>query len=132
MKNQQLNSTQVTKMDTPISKGTKMLLVSGLLAGPLFIVVVLVQAFTRQGFDLARLPLSLLSVGDMGWIQITNFIVTGLLAVACAVGIWQRLHPGRSGTWGPLLIGVYGAGLIAAGVFSPDPALGFPIVDKEN
>ncbi len=121
-----MNSSPVAKMDTTVSKGTKTLLVSGILAGPLFIVVILIQAFTRQGFDVVRLPLSLLSLGDLGWIQMTNFVVDGLLAAACAVGIWQRLHPGRGGIWGPLLVGVYGAGLIAAGVFPPDPALGFP------
>jgi hypothetical protein len=36
------------------------------------------------------------------------------------------LRPGRGGTWGPLLVGAYGAGLIAAGVFVADPADGFP------
>jgi Protein of unknown function (DUF998) len=46
-------------------------------AGPLFILVGLLQAFTRDGFDLRRHPLSLLSNGDLGWIQIANFIVTG-------------------------------------------------------
>jgi hypothetical protein len=126
MKNQQFNGTQVAKMDTPLSKGTKTLLVFGIVAGPLFIVMVLIQAFIRQGFDVVRLPLSLLSVGDLGWIQMTNFVVDGLLALACAVGIWQRLHPGRGGTWGPILVSIYGVGLIAAGIFPPDPALGFP------
>jgi|SRR6266545_694453 len=32
----------------------------------------------------------------------------------------------RGGTWGPLLLGLYGLGLIGAGIFSADPALGFP------
>lgn len=32
----------------------------------------------------------------------------------------------RGGTWGPLLLGLYGLGLICSGVFRPDPALGFP------
>jgi hypothetical protein len=126
MKNYQLKSTPVAKMDTPMSKGTKTLLVSGIVAGPLFIVVVLIQVFTRQGFDLVRLPLSLLSLGDLGWIQKTNFVVDGLLAVACAVGLRRRLYPDLGGTWGPFLVGVYGVGLIAAGFFPPDPAFGFP------
>ena len=30
------------------------------------------------------------------------------------------------GTWGPLFIGVYGIGMIAAGIFSTDPSFGFP------
>jgi uncharacterized membrane protein YhaH (DUF805 family) len=36
------------------------------------------------------------------------------------------MRPGRGGTWGPLLIGVYGVGLVMGGVFVADPALGFP------
>src|SRR5207253_8054431 len=41
-------------------------------------------------------------------------------------GLWRRLHPGPAGTWGPLLIGAYGLGLILVGVFTTDPANGFP------
>ena len=73
-----------------------------------------------------RHDVSLLSTGDLGWIQITNFLVTGLLTLACAVGMRRVLHSGRGSTWGPLLIGVYGLGLIGAGIFTADPALGFP------
>jgi Protein of unknown function (DUF998) len=105
---------------------TRALLACGVAAGPLFIVVALLQVLTRDGFDLSRHPLSLLSLGDLGWIQIGNFVVTGLLAVAFAVGLRRVLHPGRGGTWGPLLLGAFGVGLIAGGVFVPDPALGFP------
>jgi hypothetical protein len=47
----------------------------------------------------------LLSLGDLGWIQIANFVVTGALFVACAVGLRRVLHPGRAGTWGPRLVG---------------------------
>jgi hypothetical protein len=39
------------------------LLACGILAGPLFVAVGLIQAFTRVGFDLCRHPLSLLSLG---------------------------------------------------------------------
>ena len=35
-------------------------------------VVSLTQAATRAGFDLTRHPLSALSNGDLGWLQITN------------------------------------------------------------
>jgi hypothetical protein len=54
-----------------------------------------------DGFDLSRHPISLLSLGSLGWIQIANFVVTGGLYVACAVGMWRALRPGRNGTWGP-------------------------------
>jgi hypothetical protein len=108
------------------ASATRALLAGGVIAGPLFIVVGLLQAFTREGFDLRRHPLSLLSNGDLGWIQITNFVVTGLLFTGAAVGMRRVLHPGRGGTWGPLLIGAVGVGMIAAGVFVADPADGFP------
>ncbi|TME12052.1 MAG: DUF998 domain-containing protein, partial [Chloroflexi bacterium] len=42
------------------------------------------------------------------------------------IGMRRVLHPGRGGTWGPLLVGVYGLGLISAGIFVPDPMNGFP------
>lgn len=105
---------------------TRALLACGVLGGPLFIVAGLAQAFTRPGFDLRRQAISMLSLGDLGWIQIANFVVSGALILALAVGIWRALHPGRAGTWGPLLIGAYGAGLVGAGFFHPDPSYGFP------
>jgi Protein of unknown function (DUF998) len=105
---------------------TRALLACGVVAGPLFMILSMVQAFTRPGFDLRRLPISMLSLGDLGWIQITNFLITGLLAVAMAIGTRQALHPGRAGTWGPLLIGAYGVGMFGAGIFHPDPSYGFP------
>jgi hypothetical membrane protein len=93
------------------SGGTKVprvLLACGVVAGPLYVVVGLIQMFIHDGFDIRRHALSLLSNGDLGWIQITNFLVTGLLVIAGAAGMRRVLHGSRGGTWGPLLIGVYG------------------------
>ncbi len=106
---------------------TRALLIAGLIAGPLYVVTGLLQAFTRDGFDLRRHALSLLSNGDLGWIQVANFVVSGLLVVAAAVGMRRALPGGRGATWGPLLLGLYGLGLVGAGLFRADPALGFPI-----
>ena len=105
---------------------TRALLACGIVAGPLFLTVALLQALTRQGFDLARHPISLLSLGELGWVQTANFVVTGLLYVACAVGMRQVLGRGRGGTWGPRLVGALGVGLIMSGVFVADPGAGFP------
>jgi len=104
---------------------TRALLACGAIAGPLFIGVALAQSLTRPGFDLGQ-HISLLSLGDLGWIQITNFVAAGALFVACAVGMRRVLHPGRAGTWGPILTGAFGVSLIAGGVFVADPGLGFP------
>src|ERR1700730_17789657 len=105
---------------------TSALLTCGVVAGPLFVIVVILEVLTRPGFDLGRHPISLLSLGDFGWIQIANFIGSGLLMVAFAIGLRRVLRGSQGGTWGPLLIAGFGIGLIVAGVFVPDPAWGFP------
>lgn len=102
------------------------LLLCGIVAGPLFIAASLTQALTRKGFDLSRHPISLLSLGSLGWVQMANFVVCGVLYVLGAVGLRAASRPGRGNTWGPVFIGITGLGLIIAGVFTTDPGAGFP------
>ncbi|MER7274074.1 DUF998 domain-containing protein [Dactylosporangium sp. NPDC000244] len=102
------------------------LLLAGAVAGPLFVTGVLAQAYTRQGFDPARHPLSSLALGDLGWVMIANFVICGVLALLGAAGLRRALAPGRASTWGPRLVGAGGAAWIVAGVFPPDPINGFP------
>lgn len=111
---------------------TSALLVCGIVAGPLFIVVGLMQMANRPGFDIRRHALSLLQNGDLGWIQVLNSWITGALLILGAVGAKRALRSGRGRTWGPLLLGLYGLGWIGAGIFSPDPALGFPSGTPES
>lgn len=106
---------------------TSSLLWCGVLVGPLYVAVSLAQALTREGFDLTRHPWSLLANGDLGWIQIANFLVSGSLLVAFAVGLRRALAGGRVGTAAPWLLAVFGLSMIAAGVFRADPAMGFPV-----
>jgi hypothetical membrane protein len=121
-----MTETLTTTTATTSRETTRALLTGGLLAGPLFVAAAGAQMLTRDGFDIRKHAISSLSLGGLGWIQIGTFIVTGLLTVGCAIGLRRVLYPGRGGTWGPLLVGAYGAGLVAAGVFVTDPADGFP------
>ena len=89
----------------PADRVTKSLLGYGVIAGPIYVVVALAQAVTREGFDLARHQWSLLANGSNGWIQIANFVVTGLMVIAFAVGLRRALEPGRGARWAPRLIG---------------------------
>lgn len=116
----------------PATRMTRSLLAYGVIAGPLYLVVALAQALTREGFDATRHAASLLSNGDLGWIQITNLLVTGAMVVAGAVGTRRALCGSPGGTWGPRLLGIYGAGLIGAGVFVADPMSGFPAGTPEG
>ena len=102
------------------------LLTCGMAAGPVYVLVGLAQVLTREGFDVRRHALSQMSNGAWGWVQTANFFVCGALVVAGAAGVRQALHPGRAGTWGSVLLALYGFGLIGAGVFPADPGQGFP------
>jgi Protein of unknown function (DUF998) len=105
---------------------TKSLLGYGVIAGPIYIVVSLAQGLSRAGFSLAHDEWSLLANGGLGWIQIVNFVVTGLMTVAFAVGLQRAMRVSEKATWVPRLVLVYGLGLVCAGAFRADPSYGFP------
>ena len=125
-----LSTSRPTPLRWPVTlsgaTADRKLLAAGALAGPLYVGLGLVQALLRPAFDITRHDLSLLANGELGWIQIGNFLISGILVIAGAVGLRRTLHTGPGRTWGPLLLAGYGLGLIGAGVFIADPAFGFP------
>lgn len=103
---------------------TRSLLRWGIIAGPFYLAVSLIQVFVRDGFDLARHPLSLLANGPGGWVQTANFVLTGLMVLAAAVGFRRVLGPNsRAVTW---FLGGFGVAMIVAAIFPADPVDGFP------
>ncbi len=113
-------------MQTKTRSLTRILLLCGAIAGPFFLLLVLIQDYTVPAFNPRIHLLSQLALGEWGWVQIANFVLAGVLNLLYAAGLWRKLHPGRAGTWGPLLIGAYGLGLVVVGVLRTDPAHGFP------
>lgn len=111
--------------NTPSSMTTRAL-TAGIVAGPLFILTGCIGAMTREGFDWVRHPLSMLSLGEWGWIMIAGFVVPGLFYIACARTLKTTLLSGVGRTWAPRLMIWMAVGLIMGGVFTADPALGFP------
>ncbi|MFJ9810743.1 DUF998 domain-containing protein [Streptomyces sp. NPDC101158] len=111
---------------TPARSATRALL-AGAAAGPLFLGSGLIQGLTRDGFDFTRNALSQLSLDDLGWIQTTTFLLTGVLVIAGAVGMRKALGDTPSSTWAPRLIGVFGASFLLASAFAADPGAGFPV-----
>ncbi|MGI8715089.1 MAG: DUF998 domain-containing protein [Solirubrobacteraceae bacterium] len=98
-----------------------------MLAGPFYVLVSLAQAVTRTGFSLRGDGWSLLVLGHLGWIQMANLAITGVMIIVGAVGM--RRAVGRElvdGRWAPRLLAGYGVGLVFAGLFRADPANGFP------
>ncbi|MGW1892364.1 DUF998 domain-containing protein [Streptomyces sp. NPDC002004] len=105
---------------------TRALLACGAAAGPLFLSVGVIEGLTRGGFNFTRNAISQLSLGPMGWIQVINFLLTGVLVTAGAVGIRRTIGHTTGGTWAPRLIGVFGVSFLLAGAFTADPGSGFP------
>jgi hypothetical membrane protein len=98
-------------------------LLAGILAGPVFVLAFLIQGALRAGYDPMRHPVSSLSLGDPGWMQVLNFLVTGALLIIFATGLWAT--PVRL-RWIAVLVAVVGIGLIGAGTFPTDPIGAYP------
>ncbi len=102
---------------------TENLLACGLVAGPLFTLVYLLEGATRDGYSALRHPVSSLALGTHGWMQVVNFLASGSLLVGFGLGARRADH---WSTWPPQLIGAAGIGLMGAGVFACDPVGGYP------
>ncbi len=99
----------------------RLLLTCGAVGAILFYIVFTVAGAFRPGYSAMRDFVSDLSLGDQGWEQIANFIVFGVLMLAFTLGVRSALRTGRAAVAGPLLLGVFGAGVLLAGVFVTDP-----------
>jgi hypothetical protein len=98
---------------------TNILLACGIIAGPLFVFMFLVEGAVRPNYNACRQPVSDLAIGEFGSIQITNFIITGLLFLAFTIGL-RRTSLALSALWGPFILGVFSVGVIGAGIFTGD------------
>jgi hypothetical protein len=109
-----------------IKSDTKTLLTYGIIAGPFFVVASFLHGLMREGYDHIRHPASLLSQGELGWVQIAIFVITGLLYIASSVGLRRVLTSGIGSNFVSPLVFIIGLAFIAGGVFVADPSLGFP------
>lgn len=109
----------------PAHRVTRSLLGYGLLAGVFYLGVSLVEASLRDGFQLDRHALSLLSNGPWRWVHVANLALTGAMVLAAAVGLARAMPSGIGRSWVPRLVAGYGLGLVAAAVFPADPMQGF-------
>jgi hypothetical protein len=102
------------------------LLLCGAVAGPLYVAITLVQALTRDGFDIQQHRFTYLTTGDLGWIHQANMVLVGVLTVLLAVGMRQVLRAGRGAVWAPRLLGLFGVAYVVGGLLRADPVVGLP------
>jgi hypothetical membrane protein len=120
-------STQPAACADPAVRVTRSLAGYGIIAGPIYVGVSLAQALTRDDFDLGRHAWSQLAIGDWGWVQTANLVATGLMSIAFSVALRRTFTGGRGGRAVPVLVAIFGLGMVLAGLFPADPAAGFPV-----
>lgn len=87
----------------------------------LFVLVFVIDGFTRPGYSPIRHPVSALALGPRGWIQTANFFVCG---TAITVGAIAVATIGGQPLLGALLA-IFGFGLVVSAV-PMDPMRGYP------
>jgi hypothetical protein len=111
----------------PNSHAHRALLWLGLLFSLLFNVGVLLDGAFRPGYDWLVQPMSALSLGPGGWLQISVCIACGVFQCITAPA-WRASWVGGFGAASyPIIKLVSGFTLILSGIFTQDPALGYPL-----
>jgi hypothetical protein len=106
---------------------TSLLLACGAIGCPLFILMFLLEGVLRSDdYSSLRFPISSLSLGYLGWMQRTSFLLNGMLLVAFAAGLRKWLPPFNGAVRGVIPIALVGVGLIGAGICNTDPVYGYP------
>ena len=90
-----------------------------------FVAVFILEDLFDPGFDWLSTAISEHSLGPYGWVQITNFIVAGLLFLVFAWGVAEENRGCERRTIGPLLFVIIGVCILLSGPFVTDP---FPVV----
>ncbi|EPG72672.1 PF06197 family protein [Leptospira fainei serovar Hurstbridge str. BUT 6] len=89
--------------------------------GPaLFVIVFTVSGWVRPDYSTVRMPVSALSLGPLGWIQILNFVIVGISFVVFSFALLP-VAKGRS--WSrilPVLLFLIGCSLAFSGLFTMD------------
>lgn len=110
-----------------MDRKTRTLLICGALVGPLFTIAWFIEGVTRIHYDPMRHPISSLALGEFGWTQIANFLVTGILTLVLAFGLRKAFKLEGATTWIPTLITIVGIGFLGTGFFATDPLSGYPL-----
>lgn len=113
----------------PVPRSLRLRLWYGLMAAGLFHVVAIVEGMLTPGFDASQQSISALSLGRWGCIQMSSFILLGIIIIS-TVTAWRKVLAGGSGAKAyPVLTFLTGASIICCGLFRQDPAPGY---DPEN
>jgi len=114
------------------SRTVTLRLTLGTIAGPLFVCAFTAIGARRAGYDWRRHAVSSLAEGHLGWLQRSNFMLTGSLYIFAASGLARCPHRIVGPRLAPVLVGAAGIGLIGSGVFVTDPVGDLPLPSPDR
>ena len=98
---------------------------AGMVGAAGFVAVFTVEGWRRPGHHPSSMFVSELSLGPSGWVQITNFLVTGAMIFTFGRGLAAHFRDGPGSLAGPVLVQIIGMSLLASGPFTTDPSAMF-------
>lgn len=101
---------------------TEVLLLAGAATPVVFLAVLFVEGARRPGYDPVYHTGGELELGERGWLQRASFLIMGTGMLAFAVGVHETLRT----VLAAVLLGIFGLGLLVAGLFVPDAVRGYP------
>jgi hypothetical protein len=94
---------------------------AGILAPAIFVGVFTVEGILRNGYDPLKMYISALSLGNRGWLQISNFIVLGLLLFIFTLGLSKEFQTGKASRGGIITLYIISVLFFISGPFVMDP-----------
>ncbi|MBL8994037.1 MAG: DUF998 domain-containing protein [Spirochaetia bacterium] len=94
---------------------------AGIAAPILFLLTFTIEGLIRPGYSPASMPVSALSIGPRGWIQIANFLVSGCGILFFALTAFRQFRLAGKSRLAPILLIILAIALFLSGPFVMDP-----------
>jgi hypothetical membrane protein len=94
---------------------------AGVVGPVLFVGIFTLEGLLRPGYKPLRMYVSALSLGPRGWIQMSNFIVFGMLLLIFTRGIAANVTPKTGSRGGLTVLRLIALLFVASGFFVMDP-----------
>jgi hypothetical protein len=102
----------------------KLAALAGMIAPAFFVAVFTLEGWLRPGYDALSMFISALSLGPRGWIQISNFILLGVLLLVFTRGLALEFKGVKTARGGIVLLTIIACLFLASGPFVMDPSTG--------
>jgi hypothetical protein len=103
-----------------MNKRKQIAVLAGMIAPILFVLVFTIEGWLRPGYIPMEMPISALSLGPRGWIQITNFVAFGLLLLLFSRKMFLEFSKENLKRSGPILLIIIALFYLLSGPFVMD------------